>query len=67
MGPLSVGNQDVLAHTLNERLDELYRADRVPYLGSPSANPELADPLAVLAELLRHEREGDPAPPDPPT
>ena len=66
LGPLSAENQDVLAHTLNERLDELYRADRVPYLGSPGTDLESADPLAVLEELLRHGHRGDVEPPDPP-
>jgi hypothetical protein len=53
--------QNVLACALNERLDELYQAVRVPYLmlSSPTSRPE--DPLAVLHELLADEQGRDDA------
>jgi len=50
--------QNVLACALNERLDELYEAVRVPYLlSSPTSTPE--EPLAVLHELLADVRGRD--------
>jgi hypothetical protein len=52
LGSLPAAEHDILAHALNERLDELYQASRVPYLATdlPAATPE--DPLAVLHQLL---------------
>ena len=54
--------QDVLAHTLNEALDELYQAARVPYLDLPEhevpAEPG-ENPLAVLDELLNQPVQAD--------
>jgi hypothetical protein len=50
LGSLPAAEQDILAHTLNERLHELYQANRVPYLATHAAAPE--DPLAVLKRLL---------------
>lgn len=56
--PLPAFQQDVLANALNERLDDLYRAARVPYL----LTDELADlhfdePVEVLHELTQQNRE----------
>jgi hypothetical protein len=47
--------QNILAHALNERLDDLYRASRVPYLSPdvPTVKPE--DPLTVVHQLLHQE------------
>jgi hypothetical protein len=44
--------QNILAHALNERLEDLYRDARVPYLGSDVSPAGPDDPLAVLHELL---------------
>ena len=53
MGPLSDAEQDVLANAVNERLDDLYLAARVPYL-APAVLPPCRchDPLAVLDDLF---------------
>jgi hypothetical protein len=48
--------QDVLACALNERLDDLYQAARVPYLGLSPHPDEPEGPLAVLLELLADSR-----------
>ncbi|MGI3781742.1 MAG: hypothetical protein ACRYG2_13290 [Janthinobacterium lividum] len=51
--PLPPAQQDVLASTLNERLDDLYQSARVAYLIAPGLpDPPAEDPLAVLAEHL---------------
>jgi hypothetical protein len=50
LGSLPAAQQDILAHTLNERLQELYQTNRVPYLAADTATSE--DPLAVLHQLL---------------
>lgn len=47
--PLEPFEQDVLAQALNERLDEVYRAARIPL----SAAPPTDAAGDVLAELLR--------------
>lgn len=53
LAPLAAGQQDVLAHVLNERLSDLYESAKLPYLVTPSAPPPAGeDPLAVLHELL---------------
>lgn len=55
--PLDAGQQDVLAVALNERLDDLYRTARVPYLfdleGRPCQPPTAS---TVVDELLQHRR-----------
>jgi hypothetical protein len=62
LSSLPAGEQDILAHALNERLDEVYEACRVPYLAAdlPAVTPE--DPLTVLHQLLDHP----PPPPEDP-
>lgn len=65
--PVSAFEQDLLAVALNERLEEVYRAARVPYRRAtpPTAShngdrPAVGeDPLAVLGEMLS-------SPPDSP-
>jgi hypothetical protein len=53
LGPLSEDQQDILANAVNERLDDLYRAARVPYLATLTLEPcERRDPLTILDELL---------------
>jgi hypothetical protein len=52
LGTLPAGEQDKLAHALNERLDELYQASRVPYLAADLSPDNGEDPLAVLQQLL---------------
>lgn len=37
--PLDALQQDVLAHAVNERLDDLFRAARIPYLIEPPPAP----------------------------
>lgn len=39
--------QDVLAHAVNERLDDLFRAARIPYLIEPAPGPPDDDPGAA--------------------
>lgn len=60
--PLAPMQQDVLANALNEHLDDLYRAARVPYLqttaDSAGTQGDL-DPVDVLDELLRPSRRED--------
>jgi hypothetical protein len=53
LGPLSDDQQDILANAVNERLDDLYRAVRVPYIATLALEPcKRQDPLTVLDELL---------------
>lgn len=52
--PLSPGDQDTLAYALNERLDELYRAARVPYL--TTVDETLATLAEVIADALAEDR-----------
>ena len=54
--PLDAYQQDKLAHALNERLDELHQASRVPYTALLAAAPAGKNPLAVLEELLHAAR-----------
>ena len=54
--PLSPADHDTLAYALNERLDELYRAARVPYL--TTANDTLASLAEVIADLLGDDQIG---------
>ncbi len=42
--PLEPLQQDVLAHAVNERLDDLFRAARIPYLIEPAPAPPGDDP-----------------------
>ena len=68
LGALPPAQQDVVASALNERLDDLYKAAKIPYLIAPSdPDPPAEDPLAVLAEHLRAARgsrqETPPLPP----
>jgi hypothetical protein len=57
--PLDTFQQDVLAQALNERLDDLYRAHRIP-LSIPA--PGLADdaPLEAVVECLLREHPAEP-------
>jgi hypothetical protein len=45
--------EDKLAHAVNERLDDMYRATRLPYSTAPAGEVNSQDPLAIIAELLR--------------
>ena len=57
--PLPPYQEDKLAHAVNERLDELHQATRVPY-STTAADLEAEDPLAVIDELLQEaKREHD--------
>jgi hypothetical protein len=49
---LPAREQDILAHALNERLDEMYQASRVPYLTIRPPAGDSEDPLAYLQRLL---------------
>jgi hypothetical protein len=51
--PLDPYQEDKLAHAVNEKLDDLYRAARVPYSTPSSADLELEHPLDVIDELLQ--------------
>ena len=48
--------QNVLACALNERLDDLFQASRIPYLTLPPLPGGPEDPLAVLDELASEQR-----------
>lgn len=62
LGPLSDSQQDVLANAVNERLDDLYLAARVPYLAPLSLPPcRCQDPLTILDSLLAADPSDDPA------
>lgn len=53
LGPLSDAQQDVLATAVNERLDEIYLATRVPYLDALELPPcRCQDLLTVLDDLI---------------
>jgi hypothetical protein len=60
LAPLTDTQQDVLASAVNERLDDLYLAVRVPYLATVELPPcRCQDPLAVLNDLLAAEPTED--------
>ena len=64
--PLETFQQDVLAQALNEALDDLCRAHRIP-LSSPPLDSRGDDRLTHLAEELLHDDpRAPPAEPDPP-
>ncbi|MGY1804130.1 PP2C family protein-serine/threonine phosphatase [Blastococcus sp. SYSU D00922] len=50
--PLAPDQRDLLAHALNERLDELVQAHRVPYRRQIRTGRPAAGPLAALLHLL---------------
>ena len=61
--PLPPDQQDVLANALNEALDDLCEAAKVPYLHTiiRAREPFYEDPVKVLDELLeRHPPTTDP-------
>jgi hypothetical protein len=49
---LPPGERDVLAHAVNERLDEVIGAHRVPYIRPVRQSRPATGPLAALVELL---------------
>jgi hypothetical protein len=61
--PLEAFQQDVLAQSLNEALDDVYRAHRIP-LSAPALDDEGDAPLLRLAEDLLRDRSRAP-PPEP--
>ena len=54
--PLPAYQEDKLAHAVNERLDDLYRAARLPYSTPPAADPKSEDPLKIIDELLQEAK-----------
>jgi hypothetical protein len=55
--PLPSYQEDKLAHAVNERLDDLYRAARVPYSTPSTADPDTQRRLdEVIDELLQEAR-----------
>ncbi|GLY50376.1 PP2C family protein-serine/threonine phosphatase [Lentzea sp. NBRC 102530] len=50
--PLPPAQRDVLAHAVNERLDELTWPHRVPYTARPSTSTPRSGTLAALVKLL---------------
>ena len=55
LAPLPTSQQDVLANALNERLNDLYQAAKLPYLHLPSdSTPPSPDPVRIINELLRY-------------
>jgi hypothetical protein len=61
LAPLPANQHDLLAHAVNERLDELFTRHRVPYTGVIRRSRPPSGPLAALVTLL--EAAGD-APPE---
>ena len=59
--PLPNAQQDMLAHSVNERLDELISQHRVPYSRPIRQDRPTTGPLAALVNLLMEAR---PAPPE---
>lgn len=53
LAPLPPDQQDVLANALNETLDDLCEAVKVPYLHIGAQKPLYEDPVKVLDELLK--------------
>jgi hypothetical protein len=51
--------EDKLAHAVNERLDDLYRAARVPYSTPTPDDLESEHPLDVIDELLQEAVRAD--------
>jgi hypothetical protein len=62
--PLSTFDEDVLAVAVNERLEEVLRAARVPLAAAPSVTPPDADLREAVARLLDLGPRRDPPPPD---
>ncbi|MBB3081841.1 PP2C family protein-serine/threonine phosphatase [Geodermatophilus sabuli] len=58
---LPAGQRSVLAHALNERLDELFTQRRVPYSSPVRRRPPVSGPFAALLHLVEAARA---APPD---
>jgi len=59
MMPISVAQQDILATAINEQLEDLYQAAKVPYLHTVEVPTTHRDPLTVLDELFeRAPRDG---------
>lgn len=64
LAPLPPAQQDILANALNEELDDLYQAAKVPYLNTFHDGEPPADPLDILDELLgRRPRKRNPPQP----
>jgi hypothetical protein len=67
--PLGAFDQNVLAVAVNERLEEVYRAARVP-LATPARDPGTEEPRAGIAALLDspgpHPTAAPPSSNDPP-
>jgi serine phosphatase RsbU (regulator of sigma subunit) len=60
LGTLAPGQWDVLAHAVNERLDELITQHRVPYSRPVRPGRPVSGPLAALAGLLESARSSPP-------
>ncbi len=62
LGPLSHGQQDVLAAAVNERLDDLYPADRVPtrslFSRHPAAARTCSPSSTTCSPLTRPTKQG---------
>ena len=54
--PLPAYQEDKLAHAVNERLDDLYRAARLPYSTPPAADLKAEDPLEVIHQLVQEAK-----------
>lgn len=60
LAPLPTSQQDVLANALNERLDDLYQAAKLPYLHITAATQSQGGgALDVVDELLGHHPRQD--------
>jgi hypothetical protein len=60
LGDLPEGQCDLLAHAVNERLDELFTRHRVPYTRAIRRSRPESGPLAALAMLLEAAGEAPP-------
>ncbi|ADJ48282.1 phosphatase [Amycolatopsis mediterranei S699] len=58
--PLPGVQRDMLAHAVNERLDELFGRDRVPYSRPVRQTQPVSGPLAALVELLEGAHRAPP-------
>jgi hypothetical protein len=59
--PLAEAQQDVLAHALNERLDDLHVVHRLPCCTLVDEDPRGDEPMAVVRALVpAHRGEGPP-------
>lgn len=61
LAALPAGQQDVLANALNDRLDDLHQAEKIPYLHIvEDTEPRRENAVDVIDELLGHHPSSEP-------